>query len=746
MKYMQFAPAAEAVARLRSDLGATQEKVAREASMDQSRLSRIEKGEILAPEDIQRVLRALAALGSDDADGFMRFMERDWPFIGIGPPSYWNPQRDSLEKAGEMFAKIQSFLADGEQPWPLRRQVERRSKDLERVTAFLTNLKHDISFIGDIGVGKSTAISFVFELLVPAKAGERSINRPVLETGAGGTTICEVHIRSGPEFGISLLPMEGSDLTHLVSDFCAVKWASVRKERSEGPETPKVGREFERAIRNMSGLVRERKTSGGRTVYHDPIHDLVRRCKDEDELRERVFEFMDLPGRKTTDIWYSSTMGKHPTEWLRETFRAINNGRLPDVPLPRSISLIVPDFGKSFGEFEITVIDTKGVADVAVREDLDSRLRAPRSSVVFCCRFNDAPGMSSKALLEHMKQASSERFDTGKASILSLPRSDEALGMKDDMGDSALSDEEGYEFKRMQVESDLHAQDVPGVPTLFLNVEVDDAAKVRADLLEQIARMRHTISEQLLELCDAAAEIIENQEQHAVTAAIEAVAGRLNMFLTGNRKLGARERHAHKEALSTVRVVHASTLWASARRSGEYSSFNVVHQVGVGAAKDARLRSRDWFAKMEGQVNTLKAEAGLKPAARSIEQIQAVAEASRVAFLARAQLSAMEIYRKPLTRALVWAECAREWGKGPGFRNRVLQHLSNWFEEERPDLKETLDARMDVLWERSVITPLLQLAEQQDPEAESGADSGRAAEPQSTAPVRANEPSDAAST
>ena len=227
--------------------------------MNRSRLSRIEKGEILAPEEVQRVLRALAALGSEDADGFMRFMKKEWRFIER--PSYWNPQRALLEAAEDTLAKIQDFL-DGEQPWPLRRQVERRKGDLERDTAFLTNLEHSISFIGDIGVGKSTAISFLFDLLVPAKANDPSSDRPILETGAGGTTICEVHIKSGPEFGISVLPVEASELNNMISDFCAVKWASIRKERSEGSETPEVGREVERAIRNMSGLVREKKAIG----------------------------------------------------------------------------------------------------------------------------------------------------------------------------------------------------------------------------------------------------------------------------------------------------------------------------------------------------------------------------------------------------------------------------------------------------------------------------------------------------
>ena len=715
MKYMQFAPVAEVVVRLRSALGATQAEVAKEASMDQSRLSRIERGEILAAEDIQRVLQALTALGSEDAAGFMIFMEREWRFVE--PPSYWNPQRTSLETAEETLEKIGNFLDDKEQPWPLRRQVERRRGDLERVTAFLTNLKHNISFIGDIGVGKSTAISFIFDLLVPARAGDRGINSPVLETGAGRTTICEVCIRSGPEFGISVLPMDTSDLTNMVSDFCAVKWLTIRKDQKEGAETPRVNLEAERAIRNMSGFARRTTTKDGKISHLDPIHDLVRECEDQDELCARVIENMGLPERTNTEIWYQIGKGKHPFEWIRETFRAVNNGRMRDVPFPKKIDLIVPDFGKSFGEFEITVIDTKGIDDLAVREDLDSRLRDPRTSSVFCCRFNDAPGTSSKALFDHMKQTSSERFDTGKVSLLSLPRSGEALEMKDDMGDPALSDEEGYAFKRMQVEGEFHPKDMPGVPIVFFNVEADDAAQVRTELFTQLSRMRKTVSDELSGLCEAATEIIENQQRHEITAAIEVVAGRISTFLRGNGELGTRERHAYQEALSTVEAVHASTLWASTRRNGEYSGLNIIHQVGVGAAKDASLRSRDWLTRIEGLVNELQADTGLSSANRSIEQIRVVAEASRRAFLAGAQRSAMEVYREPLAQASVWSECALEWGRGPGFKHRVKQHLLDWFEKAPPELKKRLDARLNALWKRLVITPLSQLAEEQEPDA-----------------------------
>jgi len=718
---MQITRTAGAVARLRSALGATQSDVAKRAGVDQSRLSRLEKGEVVAPDEIRRVLEVLAALGSEEAGGFLRFMEREWRFIE--PPSYWNPERASLEIAEETLEKIEAFLGDEEQPWPLRRQLERRKGDLLRASSFLTRLKHNIAFVGDIGVGKSTAISFIFDLLVPAKAEDRNINRPVLETGAGGTTICEVHIKSGPEFGLSVTAMEDADLTDLVADFCAAKWAMAHRKEGDPSETPQVSREVERAIRNMSGLVRKRTMVDGKPQYSDPIHEVIADCQGEDEFRARVLGAMKLDERTTTEIWYESGTRKHPSEWMRETFRAVNNGRMSDVPMPRSIGLIVPDFGKSFGEFEITVVDTKGVEDVAVREDLDHRLKDPRTAVVLCCRFESAPDTTSQALLQHMKQTFSERFDTGKIAILSLPRSGEALEVNSDTGERVLNEEEGYALKGEEVTNKLNSQDLSDVPVFFFNVENDTAAQVRADLFGQLSRMRETVSERLFDLCYASNEIIENHEKHAVTAAIEEVARRLNTFLRGNGKLGARERHAYEEVLSTVRGVrYASTLWAATRRNGEYYGLNIVHQIGVGAARDARLRSRDWFAKIEGHVNELKADEDLVLAKHSVDQIGAVAEASRRSFLDGAQRIAMEIYREPLTQDPVWNDCASEWGRGPGFKNRIEEHLRTWFDDTRPDLKETLDERLNALWERAVVAPLMQLTEEHEPASEASAD------------------------
>jgi hypothetical protein len=435
-------------------------------------------------------------------------------------------------------------------------------------------------------------------------------------------------------------------------------------------------------------------------------------CANEEEFRTKVLERVSLADRTRRELWYESTTRQHPLEWITETFKEINNGRLKDVPLPKSIDLLIPEFGRAFGELEISVVDTKGVDDVAVREDLDLRLKDPRTAVVFCSHFNDAPGTTARSLLDHMRQTFSERVDTGKVSILALPRSGEARAMKDDGGEEAISDMEGYAFKEMQVAAELTANKLAGVPMMFFNVESDDASVARRQLFGQLEKMRETVADRLFDLCAAADEIIENHEAQALNAAIVEVANRLATFLEGNRKLGTRERLAHVEAINTIREIrYASTLWAATRRNGEYSGLNIIHQVGIGAARDASLRGDSWFQSFEAFLKALKADNGLALAQKNIEQIGQSALATKTRFLEAVQRAGMEVYREPLQQAPVWVSCASQWGRGPGFKNRVIADLEGWFNANK-DLNEKLEAIVSGLWEEAVIYPLRQLAEE----------------------------------
>ena len=268
----------------------------------------------------------------------------------------------------------------------------------------------------------------------------------------------------------------------------------------------------------------------------------------------------------------------------------------------------------------------------------------------------------------------------------------------------------------MQVAGELSADDLSGVPMMFFNVESDDPKATRIELFNQLNRMRKSIEEQLFDLCAAVQDIIENHEKQALTAAVQEVANRLSSFLKGNRSLGAREQLAYQEALNTVRGVrYAATLWASARRNGDYAGLNVVHLIGVGAARDARQRSDAWFKALDAFLKGLQADEGLSFATRTIDQIAKGAAASKPALLDAAQRAGVEVYREPVTQADIWPACAGEWGQGPGFKMRVATRLERWF-ASRGDLKDKLEEIVNRSWEQTVILPLLRLVEEGAPE------------------------------
>ena len=90
-------------AQFRSEVEATQSQLATQAGVDQSRISRIEKGEPGAPNELARILSGLEALGSKRATEYSAFLNREWQHIER--PEFSNPQRHILELAEEALSQ-----------------------------------------------------------------------------------------------------------------------------------------------------------------------------------------------------------------------------------------------------------------------------------------------------------------------------------------------------------------------------------------------------------------------------------------------------------------------------------------------------------------------------------------------------------------------------------------------------------------------------------------------------------------
>jgi transcriptional regulator with XRE-family HTH domain len=702
------------IAKIRAEVGATQTQVAAKSGVDQSRVSRIEKGEVGSTGELNRVIDALEALGSATAKAYRAYLFKDWKYVER--PDFRNPQLSIIELAEEALGNIDVFLTEEERPWPLKRQLERQRSAIEASASYLGKTHHQIAFIGEVGVGKSTAISFLYGLLDPAPASLELKERVVLETGGGHTTLCEVNIRRGPEYGIVVQAQSDEEMRNLANDFCAATWLRRAGGEAQKNDSVNVSEEVQRALRNMSGLtVKRERDAQGKTTSRDQALELANECATEEEFRSRVIERMKLELRTRREIWIEDASGKTAMQQLRKQFRDINNGRLADVPFPASIDLLVPGFGTEVPGLTISAVDTKGLDEIAVRADLDARLKDSRTHVVLCSTFNQAPSTSVQLLLDHLRNAHGMRVDAGKVSVLALPRDDEAMAVKDDSGEPPIDDDDGYNLKREQILRTLAGGDgsFRGVPILFFNAKKDDGAKGRGEIVEQVVRLRKTYEERLLDECAAADEVIRHHETQAFTAAVQAVADNLGNFLGAHAALPPRVRQPSQElteAMGSIR--YASTIWAMTRRKGEYYNFSVSHQVGAGGAKDALLRSKMWFEKLQGVLDTLKHDEDLALARKTIQQVESSAAGWRRAFADAARTAAVEVYRSPLEADVdLWSRCAAQWGAGPGFKLRVERIIREWF-EARTELNQKLETVMVALWEESVIRPLERLSDE----------------------------------
>lgn len=702
------------IAQFRTEIGTTQSHLASKAGIDQSRISRIEKGEGGAPTELGKILGALASLGSKGAEDYQAYLTKQWQHVER--PDFSNPQRNILELAEDGLSQIENFLEEEARPWPLKRQLERQRSAIHASAVYLGNTAHQIAFIGEVGVGKSTAISFLYGLLDPSSSTAELRERVVLETGGGHTTLCEVNIRRGPSFGIVVQAQSDEEMRSLVSDFCAATW--LRRAAADGQknDSVNVSEEVQRALRNMSSLtVKRERDSQGRTTSRDQAAELAAQCATEEEFRARVIERMNLELRTRREIWIEDAGTKTAMQQLRKLFRDINNGRVGDVPMPASIDLLIPGFGSEVPGLSVSAVDTKGLDEIVVRADLDARLKDVRTHVVLCSTFNQAPSTSVQLLLDHLRNAHGVRVDTGKVSVLALPRDDEAMAVKDDSGEAPIDDEDGYNLKRDQILRTLASGEgaLSGVPILFFNAKKDGAAKVRSQLIEQVVSLRKTYEDRLLDECAAADEVVRNHETQAFTSAVQAVADQLSNFLGAHAALPPRVRQPSAELIEAMGGIrYASTIWAMTRRNGEYYNFSVSHQVGAGGAKDALLRSKTWFEKLQGIIDTLKQDGDLSLAQKTIQQVEASAAGWRRAFAEAARTAAVEVYRGPLEADVaLWTKCASQWGQGPGFKGRVEHLIRDWFEAQT-ELNQKLEGVMAALWEEAIVRPLGRLSDE----------------------------------
>ena len=684
---------------LRTEARITQREVAERASIYPGVLSKIESGERAVTDD--EMQRIVAALGTEGAGRFGQTWQREW--ANLERPQIGHPNEELLWEGENCLARIKhlreqlSIGPDSTDPFQARLSVT--EQEITRAAELVRNLEHTIAFTGDIGVGKTTALCAISGLQVSRTAGGRRIE--VLEVGTGRTTVCEVQMVQGPVYGLMVESLTDEEVEREVFEFADFLKRTVENSDSEDngdrgatnsgsptgdPTFPGTTREISRCIRNMSQLTVPRDRI-------DPAMELARTAQDTTTLAGEIVSRMNLQGRRRRRLEYSPQSGREPLVWLEEIFRQVNNGRHPEFSIPRMIEVTIPANILDEEVLKLRLVDTKGIDTTVERADLEDHLSNPRAVVVLCTGFNDAPAVTTQALLERAERVGIDDLDI-KTAVLVIVRHDEALGVKYDDGTEVDTVREGCALKADQVWMQLGVRNVSCASVEFFNCKDETPDRVKKSLLKLVWTVREQHCRELRDVIRDASAMVDNYKDERVAEVRREASRILKIWLDSNRELPDFAQPMEGSLLSAIQTAHPSSVRASVRREGLWDNLNYNHQVGFGVWDMVNDVVSDRIKGFREIASNIMNDPIMSDVADLVNQAVRIMETGREPLRIASQDFGRTIHAYDMRSDWrFWNSCDSEWGKGPGYRDRVLGHNRTWF-DRRTDGDEGLKNRV----------------------------------------------------
>ena len=339
---------------------------------------------------------------------------------------------------------------------------------LDKIENLLSIEKYNLAFIGQIGIGKTTAICHLFDLVFEEeKFNNAKRISEIFSTGSGRTTICEVVIKSSESKSsyIEIEPYDVSEIEEFIKEFCTYYWSKYRTIL-DAEHQHKIPEELNRAIMNMANLRADQKSKS-----INRIDNLIRKINSCEEFTKIVLERVELEKRVKSKIQISRKNISVVEEkiWLQEKFLNLNLGKEKLFLLPKRIYISVNKKIIDFQKYNNikSIIDTRGIdrfidpngtSKVNDREDLSNYIRNENDTIcLFAEDFNSAPLSTTPILKRYLTAESKDIKD--KVILFVLPHKGQPEKVIGQDG-RVNTREEGIHVKENQILDSLNKEKI----------------------------------------------------------------------------------------------------------------------------------------------------------------------------------------------------------------------------------------------------------------------------------------------
>ena len=655
-------------------------------------LSKLQRVEEVEPELAERFLDAV---GTELAAEAREFYSRAWQMTD--PPSFLHPDRETLWQVDGALFKLKEFEKDKRYHAILQGPIDLLRGELLVTQQYLVRRDHTVAWVGDIGVGKTTALAHAVGLLVGDGRGQR---KPAFPVGAGRTTVCETEVRVSPTYGVAVETYPDEEVVRLTHDLVA----------SLAPEAAGVGvpAEIARALRSMADMRVRRETDENDEIrIVDPVRELMDNGLSVDETVDRVVAAMRLPERKERQALLpeGSIDGLN---WLASLVAKINNGLDSRFGIPQRITVMTPSDNLSADGQFLSIIDTRGLEGTTQRQDLITHRDDSRTLVVLCAKFADAPGSSVTRFLEDTRGSGSDARERNRICLLVLPRGDEALQLPG-LEEPVKTKQEGYALRKLDVVQALTKAQSGATPVYFFDAHGDDPAKIWNQLRGQVSLMRKAYADRSLSAVEGVTNLIDNVDLVRTTEARRQIEKGTDQMVAVITPLPDTLRAPYLNLLDQFEVTHHSSIAASMSRDGEWENFDIPSIMGMGVRIDANKRANSHMKRIQFKLEEFEREhAELRDVVKSVEVLRGLLAEGRQEFLQAARIIGADVYGALLGKTReVWAKSENRYGLGSGYKQDIAGYWREFFEngeEAQVEAQAAVNRRLQKAWEQHVIT------------------------------------------